>query len=309
LVTGGAGFIGSDLCQLLLELGHEVTAFDNLSSGTKENLAGGASGAAPKFVYGDCKMADQVEAATAGADAIIHLAADPRVRPEGLDLAAAFGDNVFATQVVAEAAVKNRVKHFVFASSSTVYGEAKAIPTPEVYSPLCPISYYGSTKLASEILIGGLSGPSGPAFTVFRLANIVGPRSRHGIVFDLFGKLTRNPDVLELLGDGRQSKSYLYVRECTSAMALALRDGWQPGVYNLGSSDQADVVSIARAVCDRLGVRPKLTFTGGVDGGRGWRGDVRNMLLDVGKILGTGWRPTLGSLDAIRRTLSEMQLS
>jgi UDP-glucose 4-epimerase len=137
---------------------------------------------------------------------------------------------------------------------------------------------------------------------IYRLANIVGPRSRHGVIYDFIQKLRRNPRELEVLGDGTQAKSYLHVDDCVEAMLLGLeRSGGQVEIFNVGSEDQVDVKTIAKIVAEEMGLKDvKLTFTGGVDGGRGWKGDVKNMLLDISKLEALGWRPKLNSEQAVR---------
>jgi UDP-glucose 4-epimerase len=307
LVTGGAGFIGSSLCRLLLSLGHEVAALDNLSTGSTANLDDIRRDKGFSFLRGDCKVIGDVRKSVRDTRVVFHLAADPQVRPELVDPMKCFMENVFATQVVLTAASEGHVNQFVFASSSTVYGEPTIIPTPEDYSPLQPISVYGASKLSSESLVMGYSKVYGFHSTVFRLANIVGPRSGHGVINDLSAKLRANPAVLDILGDGTQSKSYLHVEDCVEAMVGPMREGWEAGFYNVGSENQTKVTEIAGMICREMGIRPVYRFSGGVEGGRGWRGDVKNMLLDVSKLKATGWRPRWGSSEAVRATVAEMQ--
>ena len=190
----------------------------------------------------------------------------------------------------------------VFASTSTVYGDAKIIPTPENYSPLEPISIYGASKLASEALIASYCHTYKKRAVILRLANIVGPRSRHGVINDFIVKLRRNPKQLEILGDGRQTKSYLHIDDCINAILKACKTAKDTvEVFNLGSDDQIEVARIAEIVSEEMNLDDvQFRFTGGVDGGRGWVGDVKSMLLDTNKLKSRGWRPRYSSEEAVK---------
>jgi UDP-glucose 4-epimerase len=194
----------------------------------------------------------------------------------------------------------------VFASTSTLYGESSEIPTPEDYAPLMPISTYGASKLACEALITAYT--YGFKAIIYRLSNIVGPRSRHGVIFDFVEKLRRSPGQLEVLGDGTQTKSYLHVKDCIDAILLGLdKSSAQVEIFNVGSEDQVDVKTVAQIVVEEMGLEGvKLVFTGGVDGGRGWKGDVKNMLLDITKLKTQGWKPKLNSRQAVRETAKSL---
>ncbi|HVP23384.1 MAG TPA: NAD-dependent epimerase/dehydratase family protein [Conexivisphaerales archaeon] len=300
LVTGGAGFIGSTLCQTLLELGHRVVAFDDLSTGEISNIAALMESPGFELVRGDCRRYEEVVPAARDVDIVYHLAARAEVRPEKASPREMFEENVSATQVLLEAARTGRARKVIFASSSTVYGEAVVIPTPEDYAPLNPVSVYGATKLASEAIISAYVGTYGFDAAILRLANIVGPRCSHGVVHDFVEKLMRDPSSLRILGDGRQRKSYLRVDDCARAFVVAGESCNGLQVFNVGSEDQAEVTDIALAVADAMNVQPRLEYGVGAEGGRGWKGDVRTMLLDVGRIRKLGWSPSCGSLDAVR---------
>ena len=209
-MTGGAGFIGSNLCEALANLGRDVTILDNLSSGTRDNLREILKSSSVKLILGDCKDPADVKKAIANADIVYHFAANPEVRLELSNPPTCFRENVYATHILLEAIKHSNVDTIVFASTSTVYGNVKIIPTPENYSPLEPISIYGASKLASEALITSYCHTYKKKAIILRLANIVGPRSRHGVINDFITKLRRNPKQLEILGDGHQTKSYLH---------------------------------------------------------------------------------------------------
>jgi UDP-glucose 4-epimerase len=196
----------------------------------------------------------------------------------------------------------------VFTSTSTVYGEATKLPTPEDYAPLMPISTYGASKLASEALISAYAHNYNFKALILRLANIIGSRSQHGVIYDFAQKLKKNPRELEILGDGTQTKSYLHITDCIEAIQLGLtKSSKQVEIYNVGSEDQINVKDIAQIVIEEMKLKKvKLKLTGGVDGGRGWKGDVKNMLLDVRKITAIGWKPKLSSEEAIRKASKEL---
>jgi len=305
LITGGAGFIGSHLAEKLLKLGYEVMVLDNLSSSSLENLSQIMDEI--EFVKGDCKNRRDVLDSMKDVEVVFHLAANPEVRLELCDPETCFRENVYATHVVLEAVRKSDVKVMAFTSSSTVYGDAKLIPTPEDYPPE-PISVYGASKLASESLIMAYAHTYGFRAVIYRLANIVGPRSKHGVIYDFLQKLQRNPSELEILGDGTQRKSYLYVDDCINAMMLGLqRANKRVEVFNVGSEDQITVREIAEIIVGKLGLKNvEFKFTGGVNGGRGWKGDVKNMLLDISKLKSIGWKPDFNSAEAIKRTIEHL---
>ncbi|MEM0475580.1 MAG: NAD-dependent epimerase/dehydratase family protein, partial [Candidatus Norongarragalinales archaeon] len=199
----------------------------------------------------------------------------------------AFDVNVSGTLNVLEASRKNDVQRLVFASSSVVYGDAARIPTPET-APLAPISVYGASKAAGEAYCMAFAESYGLHCIALRYANIFGPPSRHGVMSDFVARLKKNPRQLKILGDGRQSKSYLYVDDAVEATLVAGRKSRKNfDAFNVGSSKKTTVREIARLVCEALGVSPLFSFTGG---SRGWIGDVRTMLLDTRKLRRLGWR-------------------
>ncbi len=303
LVTGGAGFIGSHLVDRLFKEGHEVIVLDNLSTGKKEFLEGHLGD--PKFKFYKVNLAmDGLDRHFKGVDEVWHLAANADVKAALRDTRIDLEQNVIATYRVLEAMRRNNVGRILFTSSSTVYGEADRMPTPEDYAPLLPISVYGAAKLSCEALISSYCHTFGMTAVLFRLANIIGPRSTHGIIYDFLGKLKQNPNELEVLGDGKQKKSYLYVDDCVDAMVLA--DGKSKdtvGVFNVGSDDCIVISEIAELVCKKSKLRPKMTFTGG---DRGWKGDVPLMLLDVSKLEGLGFKPKYNSRQAVETTIGRL---
>ncbi|MEM4467000.1 MAG: NAD-dependent epimerase/dehydratase family protein [Nitrososphaerota archaeon] len=306
LITGGAGFIGSHLVEALLAYGAEVIVLDNLSSGSLENLEQAFNYENFTFIKGDLLKIEDLENSVEDCYMVYHLAANPEVRISSINPEIHYEQNILATYNLLEALrKKGDVEVLIFTSSSTVYGEPSWIPTPEDYAPLKPISVYGASKLACEALISAYAHTYGFKAIIYRLANIVGPRSKHGVVYDFIQKLRKNPRELEILGDGRQKKSYLYIDDCIKAMLIGTaRSRELVEVFNVGSEDQIDVKRIAEIVIEEMGLKDvELKFTGGVDGGRGWIGDVKNMLLDISKLKLRGWRPRYNSEQAIRVTV------
>ena len=312
LVTGGAGFIGSHLVDRLMQMGMFVRVVDNLSSGCLENVKGWLSDSRFEFVHGDLKDLGVAEEAVNGVEVVFHLAANPEVRVAEVDPSIHFRENLLTTFNILEAMRKSESARLViFFSSSTVYGEPEMFPTTEDYGPLLPISVYGASKLGCESLISSYCYTFGLNVLIFRLANIIGDRSTHGVIVDFINKLRRNSEVLEILGDGNQSKSYLHVKDLIDAIFLVLKcfldEKKTIEVYNVGSLDKVDVKRIAEIIAEEMGLRNlKFRFTGGVDGGRGWKGDVKTMLLSLDKLLGLGWKPTLNSEEAIRISCREL---
>jgi UDP-glucose 4-epimerase len=297
VVTGGAGFIGSHLVDALVTRGDRVAVIDNLSAGTMENLAGHLERGTVTFVRADL-LETGWEDLLEGADMVFHLAADPDVRQSAVTPGRQVQQNIMATTRVLEAMRDHGVRNLGFTSTSTVYGEASVIPTSEEYSPMEPISVYGATKLACEALISGYSHSFGIRSTSFRFANIIGPRSGHGVIPDFVRKLRENPRELEILGDGTQTKSYLEVSECVQAMLFAIEHARHPvNRFNIGSEDWIDVTAIADIVVAAMGLsRVKYRYTGGE---RGWVGDVPRMLLSIERLKSLGWRPKMGSRESV----------
>ena len=310
LVTGGAGFIGSHLVDRLMEDGYEVRVLDDLSAGSLENLKQWIDHERFEFMLGDMKRRDVCEKAVRGVDAVFHLAANPEVRIGAQTPELLYETNVLITYNLLEAIRKEDIKALAFTSSSTVYGEAKEIPTPEDYGPLEPISVYGGAKLAAEALIAGYAHTFDIKAVVFRLANIIGKRSNHGVIYDFINKLKATPHRLEILGDGTQRKSYLHVSDTVEAMLYLFKEFLKEDkiydAYNIGSEDWITVTEIARIVSREMGLNPEFYFTGGVDGGRGWKGDVKIMLLNIEKAKAKGWKPKINSKEAVEKTVREL---
>ncbi|MGC8948998.1 MAG: NAD-dependent epimerase/dehydratase family protein [Thermoprotei archaeon] len=312
VVTGGAGFIGSHLVDYLMSAGNHVVVIDDLSSGSLDYIKqwDGLSGF--RFIKSDLRVFNpEWLDSLRDCDVVFHFAANPEVRISIQEPRIHFEENVLVTFNVLEAVRLYRVKYLVFASSSTVYGDPINIPTSE-WHPIQPISVYGASKAASEILINSYAKLYGLKALILRYANIVGPRLRHGVIWDFINKLRYNQKVLEILGDGSQRKSYLHVIDAINATFKAFeyfkRYEDSVLVYNVGNSDFITVKEIADIVVQKMGLRNvEYIFKPGTFNGRGWLGDVKVMLLDITKIMKEiNWKPRYSSREAIELTIESI---
>jgi len=304
LVTGGAGFIGSHLVDEIMRSGYPVKVYDNLSSGNLKNIREWMDKDDFEFIEGDLLDLEELKEAVDHCDVVYHLAANPEVDAKKSSPEIHFNQNIKATYNLLEA-IKNagHVKRLIFTSSSTIYGDVDVFPTPEKYGPLKPISLYGASKLACEALISAYTSMYGFKSEIFRLANVVGPRSDHGVIFDFLNKLKKNPKRLEILGDGSQSKSYLYVSDCVNGLLLAKKAEEAVSIFNIGSADKINVLEVAQIIKEVTGnTEAELRLTGGVNGGRGWKGDVKFMHLDMNQLKRLGWEPRYNSAEAVQLT-------
>ncbi|ADM28252.1 NAD-dependent epimerase/dehydratase [Ignisphaera aggregans DSM 17230] len=314
IVTGGAGFIGSHIVDYIVNhrLSAKVVVIDNLSSGSLNNISSHIGQEYFEFINADLKKFDELWTRSfREADLVIHMAANPEVRLSVVNPEIHFNENILATFNVLEASRIYDVKIGVFASSSTVYGDAKIIPTPEDYHPLEPISVYGGAKLCAEVLYITYSKLYGLKSLILRYANIIGPRSNHGVIIDFINKLKKDPTKLEILGDGTQRKSYLHVYDAVDATMFlttklygALKDY---EIFNVGNEDWITVKEIADIVVEEMNLKNveyiyKLTTRDG----RGWPGDVKLMLLDIRKLKSLGWTPSMTSAQAVRKTVRQI---
>ena len=306
LVTGGAGFIGSHLVRQLMDIGCNVAVLDNLSSGKLANLEPSAGNSTPTVLVEDLKRPKKLNQTVKNCEIIFHLAANPEVRVGTTDPQIHFEENILATYNLLNAIRQARsVKALVFTSTSTVYGDAMQVPTPENYGPLIPISTYGATKLACEAMIASYAHTFNLRALILRLANVVGPRSDHGVIVDFISKISTDAKSLEILGDGRQEKSYLHTTDCTNAIVHSaqafLKNTERVDIYNVGSKDRITVKEIAEIVAEEMDAQDiRFEYTGGVEGGRGWLGDVKTMHLGIDKLLRSGWQPRYPSGQAVR---------
>lgn len=287
LITGGAGGIGSHLVAGLRGRGWSVRVVDNFCSGARRNLAPFAKDDAVEVRELDILDLPALKSAMAGVDMVWHLAANPDIRrgthQTDLDLM----QGPVATRNVLEAMREARVPKIAFSSSSVVYGHPKVFPTPEDYGPLLPESLYAAGKLGCEGLVSAFVHSFGFQAWIFRFANVVGPGATHGVIFDFLEKLRRDPQRLEVLGDGRQSKGYLWVTDCVDSMLHCVEKSHDPvNVFNLAPEDTISVREIAEMTIALTGSPAKIAYTGGE---KGWPGDVPQQRLATDRLHATGY--------------------
>jgi UDP-glucose 4-epimerase len=300
LVTGGLGFIGSHLVDRLLDDGWDVVVLDSLLTGKKSNLSHHKRDSSLKVIEGDIRNNKSVRTASKGCDAVFHFAAHALMRVSQSDPSADVGYNFNGTVNVLEAAVENSVPDFVFASTSALYGEATVTPTPEDYSGI-QTSFYGAAKLAGEAFASALVQFHPMKFWAFRFGTVLGERCRRGAIWDFEHKLMQNPKELEILGDGKQVKDYLYVKDCVDGVMLGYQKSSDPvNIFNLGLTEKTRVDDVASIVIEVMGLsRVKRKYTGGP---RGWKGDNPVVQLSSDKILRLGWKPRVSARQAIETT-------
>jgi UDP-glucose 4-epimerase len=302
LVTGGAGFIGSHLVDRLVGEGFRVRVVDNLSSGRRENIRRHLDSGSVELIVGDLKDPGVALKAVEGVGTVFHFAANPEVRVSTTNPGVHFNENIVATFNLLEAMRRRGVGEIVFASSSSVYGEPEEIPVGED-APVRPVSVYGASKASCESLIHAYTRLYGFKAVVLRYANIVGPRLRHGVVWDLINKLRANREELEVLGDGRQVRSYLHVGDAVEATLLAWEKGGEAyNVFNVGNEDWITVDEIVGLVLEAMGIREVRLLYKPVAHGVGWPGDVKRIALKIDKLRELGFKPSKNSRESILET-------
>lgn len=308
LITGGAGFIGSNMVEELSE-NNDLTVMDNLSNVDDRYIKKYQGKKGFKFLNSDIAE-EEAFSRVEPHDMVIHLAANSDVRGGSKDPVVDFVNNVQGTMILLEYMRRTDTPEILFASSSTVYGEATVLPTPEDYGPYMPISSYGASKMAGEGFITSYSHYYGIKGTIFRFANIVGKNSTHGVIFDFINKLKKDNQSLEILGDGTQRKSYLHVSDCVKSMLYIHEKSTKTDIYNLGNRETTSVMKIADYVVNGMGLKNVKYNTKPGRDGRGWKGDVKVAQLRVDKMFSTGWKNRFNSDEsvntAVKETLEQM---
>jgi UDP-glucose 4-epimerase len=302
-ITGGAGFIGSNLADRLGADGIEVVVVDDFRTGRRDFLASALARPGVRLVEGDVLNPDVLDAAMSGCDWVFHLQANADVRWGLEDPRRDLEQNTIATSNVLEAMRANRVSRIAFASTGSIYGEPDVFPTPEDAPFPVQTSLYGASKLAAEGLIEAYAAGYGFTGLIFRFVSILGERYTHGHVFDFYRALKRDPGHLRVLGDGRQEKSYLYVQDCLEAMLIAAERHEHDGgahIYNLGTDETLTVDESIATITENLGLAPQIEHTGGR---RGWTGDSPLIHLDTARMRKLGWEPQVAIRQAVVRTL------
>jgi UDP-glucose 4-epimerase len=304
-VTGAAGFIGSNLVDRLLELGHTVTGYDNLSTGQRRFLEQALAHPRFRLVEGDTLETAELTRAMAGCDTVFHLAANADVRFGTEHPRKDLEQNTIATFNVLEGMRANGIKRIAFSSTGSIYGDSTVFPTPETAPFPVQTSLYGASKLAGEGLIQAYCEGYGFEGFIFRFVSILGERYSHGHVFDFYKSLRADPRELRVLGNGLQRKSYLYVHDCIDAILTVMQNGTGGAqIFNLGTDEYCQVNDSIGWITGHLGVTPALRYTGG---DRGWIGDSPFIFLDTARVRALGWKPSLTIQQGIIRTLQYLQ--
>ena len=298
-LTGGAGFIGSHLSDRLLEMGKEVTVYDNLFSGNMENIRHNMGITGFNFIKADLLDTKALKQAMKGHELVWHLGANTDI-PSGIDdVQMDLKNCTIATHNVLETMRHLGIKKLLFTSTSAIYGEIEKMPTAETDGPILPISLYGAGKLACEGFVSAYCHLFDLQAWMFRFGNVVGSGMGHGVIYDFIHKLRNNPEELEILGDGTQEKNYFVVEDCIDGMLCAFNNSnKQCDVFNLGSESTVNVTTIARIVVEEMGLKDvRFKYTGGK---RGWPGDVPVVKFDMSKIKRLGWEEKHSSEEAVR---------
>ena len=300
LITGAAGFIGSNLADRYIQDGHTVIGIDNFATGQREFL-----NEAVALHAVDLLDLPAILPLFDGVDQVFHFAANADVRfgPDHPDRD--LQQNVIATWNVLEAMRRNNVKRIAFSSTGSVYGEAPVIPTPEDAGFPIQTSLYGASKVSAEAMISAYAESFGFEAHIFRFVSILGERYTHGHVLDFYKSLRADPTQLRVLGDGKQRKSYLYVKDCVEAILVALdRAKDKVNIFNLGTDEYCQVTDSIGWITGYMNVSPQLNFTGG---DRGWIGDNPFIFLDTKKIRSLGWQPSLTIQQAVIKTVQYLE--
>lgn len=300
LVTGGAGFIGSNLIDSLLAKGYHVRVIDNFSTGRREFVSLALRHPNFQLVEADLLDSKSVDKAMDGAEAVIHLAANADVRFGWENPRRDLEQNVLVTHNILEAMRHHDVSRLIFSSTGSVYGESPLIPTPEDAPFPVQTSLYGASKISAEGLISAYAESGLISATVFRFVSILGPRYTHGHVIDFVAQLTRDPSRLKVLGDGHQRKSYLHVHDCVSAVMHRLGAAVDFEILNLGTDSYCEVNDSIRWICERMGLNPSIDYSGGQ---RGWVGDNPFIFLDITRIRNLGWSPKFDIKSGVEDTV------
>lgn len=304
-ISGGAGFIGSNLADELLKNNFEVVVYDNLSTGQQSFIEYNFNNPNYAFIEADVLDKTTLISSMVKCDVVFHFQANADVRGGMENTLIDVEQNIIGTHNVLEAMRLNNIKKIAFASSATVYGEPEVIPTPENISPI-QTSIYGASKYSAEALIQSYCEYFNMQSWIFRFVSFMGPHYTHGVIFDFMKKLSSNPGHLHILGDGSQRKSYLHVSDGIKAILLAIEKATaKTNIFNLGNKEWINVVDLANIVCRTLNLKDvQYDYSGGK---RGWVGDTPFVHLDISKISALGWNPAYTVEETIIETVKYLQ--
>jgi UDP-glucose 4-epimerase len=314
LITGAAGFIGSNLVEKLVDNGYLTILDKDIKSGRLDNILKdnlplyklSCNPVGPKFkvIWDDVLKIMNYHYAYDQVDVVYHLAAASDIKRSLKDTEWDFKNNIQGTYAVLEMMRKKDIKKIIFTSTSAIYGEYPPMPTLE-NTPLVSSSMYSASKICAEKLIQAYCEIYGFKGWIFRFGNVVGKNQHRGVIYDFLKKLKKNKNKLEILGDGNQVKSYFHVSDCISAMLDIPKfdNNKKFEVYNIATYDWVDVTTLADIICDVLKINPKYQYTGG---DRGWKGDIPKIQLSIQKALKTGWKPKYGCEESIKKAVEEL---
>ncbi|MFH0878148.1 MAG: NAD-dependent epimerase/dehydratase family protein [Lentisphaerota bacterium] len=305
-ITGGAGFIGAHLVHKILDTTDaKVTVFDNFSTGRRWHFGNWDGSPRLRIVEADARDQEKLVEAIEGCEMVYHLAANSDIARAQQEPSIDFLNGTVPAHNVLEAMRRTGVKRIAFTSGSGVYGEVDSKPVAEMYDRMIPVSTYGACKLSCESLISAYSFMFDMTGTVFRFANVVGPRQTHGVGYDFLMRLSKDPSRLKIFGDGTQSKPYIHIEDVLAAFRL-MENIQQGGydVFNVGTEDALTVREIADLVCERMKLsNVQYDFTGG---SRGWKADVPVYRLNTYKIRAKGWKNARNSREAVQAAIDSM---
>lgn len=316
LITGCAGFIGSNLAEVLTSKNQRIIGIDKDYTGQHrlKNIIQNKSMSIdtinfikPEFamIWDDVKNLSKYEYALRNINTIYHLAAASDIKRSLNDTSWDLTENIVGTWHVLEFMRKKDIKNIIFTSTSALYGEDAPLPTTENFCCYKPISLYAASKICAEILIHAFTEIYDIKATVFRFGNVIGKHQHRGVIVDFMNKLSKNPNSLEILGDGKQIKSYFHVSDCINAMLeIPAKNKNKFDVFNIATYDYKNVTTVANIISNELKLMPKYYYTGG---DRGWKGDVPKIMLSIKKALDTGWKPKYKCEEAIRKTVRELK--
>lgn len=306
LVAGGAGFIGSHLCDSLIYKKNNVICADNYLRGNENNIKHLFDNDKFHFLKMDVSINQELDKIfnDYNIDYVFHLAANSDIQASAKAPQIEFKSTASTTWALLDAMRKYNCKNLFFASTSAVYGKQNYGLLSEETTPLYPISYYGSAKLASEAFISAFAKMNDMNALVFRFPNVIGNRLTHGVIFDFIAKLRSNPHELEVLGDGTQSKPYVHVSDLIKAIINVSSENKGLNIYNVGVDSETDVKSIAQFVCEGMNLKNVKINYG--ENNIGWKGDVPHFQYDLRKIWATGWKATMTSDEAVKQTIDEV---
>lgn len=305
LVLGGAGFIGSNLCERLLANGNNVICADNFSLGSPQNVSFLEKETAFQLIECDATNEYELDRVfnNARPDYVFHLAANSDIQASAKNPEVEYKNTYSTTFTILSVMRKYNTKRLFFASTSAVYGDKRDVVLDENTPNLSPISYYGAAKLGSEALISAFSYMNDMKSLVFRFPNVIGPRLTHGVIFDFIKRLKEDPCRLRILGDGKQTKPYIYVSDLVEAIIRLMNVDTGVTLYNIGVEGATSVTKIADIICEEMNlVNVKYEYTGGESG---WKGDVPRFKYSMDKVHTAGWKASYTSDEAVRRTVRD----